>query len=203
MTMTLMHSTTSPYVRKVDILLAEAGMSDQVTRIDGSGTPFAPNAGTLEANPLGKVPALIREDGPALYDSRVICRYLDSLAGGRFYPASRIWEVMTLEATADGILDAALLMVYERRLRPEDKQMEDVVEAQWAKIDRALDVLEDRWISHLQAPLNMGHIAVGAALGYLDLRHDGRGWRGTRPELAKWFATFDERPSMVETRPTP
>ena len=202
MTLTLLHSGTSPYVRKVDVLLREAGLADRIKRTPGSGTPLQPNEDAIRVNPLGKVPALIRDDGPALYDSRVICRYIDeTMAGGRYYPETRLWEVLTLEATADGMLDAALLMVYEGRLRPEEKRFEAFVEAQWAKIDRALDALESRWISHLSGPVDMGQIAVGCALGYLDLRHGARGWRETRPGLAAWYATFAERPSMQATVP--
>ena len=199
--MKLMHSTTSPYVRKVDVLLRESGLIDQVTYTPGSGTPLVPNSETLNVNPLGKVPALLRDDGPALYDSRVICRFFDDMAGGKFYPASRLYEVLTLEATADGILDAALLMVYEGRLRPEEKRFEDWVEGQWAKIDRTLDALNDRWMSHLHGPLDMGQIAVACALGYLDLRHDARNWRKDRDPLAAWFEVFAKRDSMIATVP--
>ena len=201
MTLALLYSEASPYVRKVDVLLREAGLRDQVTNVSGSGTPLEPNSETTGANPLGKVPALIRNDGPTLYDSRVICRYIDSLADGHFYPESRLWDVLTLEATADGILDAALLMVYEGRMRPEDKRHEPWIEAQWGKISRTLDALEDRWISHLEGPLTMGQIATGCALGYLDLRHQPRHWRNGRPALAAWYATFAERPAMQETVP--
>lgn len=201
MTLTLFHSTTSPYVRKVDVLLREAGLLDQVTFVSGSGTPLAANSETAKANPLGKVPVLLRDDGPALYDSRVICRYLDDLAGNRFYPPSRLYDVLTLEATADGILDAALLMAYEWRLRPEEKRFDDWVEGQWAKVDRALDVLDDRWMSHLHGPLTMGQIAVACALGYLDLRNADREWRKGRLSLAAWFETFAKRDSMLATIP--
>ncbi len=201
MTMTLFHSKTSPYVRKVDVLLREAGLMDQVTFVPGSGTPLAPNSETITANPLGKVPALLRADGPALYDSRVICQYLDTLAGGRFYPQAKLFEVLTLEATADGILDAALLMAYEWRLRPEEKRFEEWVEGQWAKIDRALDVLDDRWMSHLHGTLTMAQISVGCALGYLDLRNADRNWRKGRDPLAAWYKTFAKRDSMVATIP--
>ena len=202
MALKLLHSGTSPYVRKVDVMLMEAGLSDRVERVAASSSPLAPNADVVGVNPLGKVPALIRDDGPALYDSRVICRYLDeTLAGGRFYPASRLWDVLTLEATADGILDAALLMVYESRLRPEDKRFPDWVEGQWSKIARALDVLESRWLSHLEGPVTAGQIAVACALGYLDLRHAARDWRGGHPGLAGWFAVFEDRPSMQATLP--
>lgn len=199
--MQLLTSPTSPYCRKVEVLLRESGLSDHVELVAGSGTPLAPNSTTTAANPIGKIPVLIRDDGPALYDSRVICRYLDSLAGGAFYPEKRLWEVLTLEATADGILDAALLMAYEWRLRPEEVRFAPWVEGQWDKIARALDVIEARWMSHLEGRLDMGHIAVGAALGYLDFRHDARGWRTARPQLADWFARFSERDSMQATVP--
>ncbi len=199
--MKLLFGGTSPYVRKVDVLLRESGLRDRVENVSGSGTPTEPNPDTVVANPLGKIPALFRDDGPALYDSRVICRYLDTLGGGKFYPESRIWEVLTLEATADGILDAALLMVYEHRLRPEDKQHAPWVEAQWGKIERALDAIEDRWMSHLQGPVTMGQIAVACALGYLDFRHSARDWRGGRDPLSAWFGAFEDRPSMQATLP--
>lgn len=199
--MILMHSTTSPYVRKVDVLIREAGLIDQVTFVPGSGTPLSPNAETVNANPLGKVPTLLRDDGPAIYDSRVICQYIDTLTGGKFYPEAKRFEVLTLEATADGILDAALLMVYESRLRPEEKRFEDWVESQWVKIDRALTVLDDRWMSHLHGPLSMAQISVGCALGYLDLRHGGRQWRKGRDPLAAWYETFAKRESMLATVP--
>ncbi len=202
MTMTLLFSGTSPYVRKVDVLLREAGIHEQINYRAASGTPFDPNENAVAANPLGKVPALLREDGPAIYDSRVICRFIDSLVEQQFYPETRLFEVLTLEATADGMLDAALLMVYEGRLRPEDKQHAPFVDAQWLKIDRSLDAIENRWMSHLQGPLTMGQIAVGCALGYLDLRHENRNWRDGRPALATWFAAFEDRPSMQATLPS-
>ena len=199
--MQLLTGPTSPYCRKVDVLLRESGLRDHVTDVMGSGTPLEPNPSTIASNPLGKIPALIREDGPTLYDSRVICRYLDTLAGGEFYPEKRLWEVLTLEATAEGIIDAALLMAYEWRLRPEEIRFQPWVDGQWTKIARGLDVIEARWMSHLEGRLDMGHIAVGCALGYLDFRHDDRGWRNGRPTLAAWYEKFSERPSMTETRP--
>ncbi len=199
--MQLLTGPTSPYCRKVEVLLRESGLKEHVTEVMGSGTPLEPNPTTIVTNPLGKIPALIRDDGPALYDSRVICRYLDSLAGNVYYPETRLWEVLTLEATAEGIIDAALLMAYEWRLRPEDKRFEPWVEGQWTKIAGALDVIEARWMSHLGGRLDMSHIAVGCALGYLDFRHDARGWRTGRPSLAAWYETFSQRPSMQETVP--
>lgn len=200
--MRLYFSPTSPYVRKVMVLLHETGQAGDVERVAGSGNPVDPGTAPLEANPLGKVPALERPDGPALYDSRVICRYLDDRAGAGLYPTgARLWDTLTVEATGDGILDAALLMVYEGRIRPEDLRYAPWVEGQWAKVDRALDALETRWIAHLEGPLDAGQITVGCALGYLDFRHDARGWRAGRPRLAAWYAGFAARPSMQATVP--
>ncbi|MFZ1727673.1 MAG: glutathione S-transferase [Albidovulum sp.] len=200
--MRLYHSPTTPFGRKVVVLLHETGLLKEVSVVNAAGTPLAPDGMPLAQNPLGKIPALERGDGPAIYDSRVICRYLDDRAGGQLYPAApRLWETLTLEATADGMLDAAILMVYESRLRPEDKRFADWVEGQWAKIARALDALESRWIGHLNGPLDMGQLAMACALSYLDFRHDARGWRDGRPELASWYKRVAARPSMKATEP--
>lgn len=200
--MKLAYSPTSPYVRKVMVLLHETGQLDDVTLETMSTTPVGPDAALLPKNPLGKVPALERPDGPALYDSRVICAYLDDRAGGKFYGSgARHWDTLTLEATADGILDAALLMVYETRIRPENARMAEWVEGQWGKVDRALSALNNRWMSHLRGPLDMGQIAVGCALGYVEFRHGARDWRRGRDALSDWFDAFDSRPAMRATRP--
>ncbi len=200
--MKLAYSPTSPYVRKVMVLLHETGQLDDVTLDERVTTPLKPDDALLPNNPLGKVPALERADGPALYDSRVICAYLNDRAKGTLYGSgSRHWDILTLEATADGILDAALSMTYEARMRPENKQMPEWVEGQWDKIARACGAINTRWMSHLSGPLDMGQIAVGCALGYVDLRHDARGWRKGNDALAAWFETFDSRPSMATTRP--
>ncbi len=199
--MKLYYSPTSPYVRKVVVLIKEAGLTG-IELAAATGTPLDPGSLPVDRNPLGKVPALDRDDGPTLYDSRVICRYLDALAGTGFYPPEpRLWDSLTVEATADGILDAALLMVYEIRLRPEDRRHAPWVESQWAKIDRALDAIEGRWMAHLSDRIDIGQIALGCALGYLDFRHEARGWREGRPHLATWATAFSARPSMVATLP--
>jgi glutathione S-transferase len=200
--MKLYYSPTSPYVRKVMVLLRETGQLADVELITASGTPLAPADELLAKNPLTKVPALERPDGPTLFDSRVICAYLDDRAKGGLYPegAGR-WDTLTLEALADGILDAALLMTYEARLRPEDKQMQEWADGQWAKIARACAALNARWMSHLAGPLDMGQITVGCALGYVDLRHDARGWRQGNDALGAWFEIFDSRDAMAVTRP--
>jgi glutathione S-transferase len=199
--MKLLQSPASPFVRKVRVTLHETGQWDDVEQIDVTTSPKASDAALTAANPLGKIPALIRPDGPALYDSRVICRFLDARANGGFYPDSHIWDTLALEATADGIMEAALAMVYETRYRDAEQVSQDWIEAQWAKVARALDAVNSRWMSHLQGRLDMGHIAIGAALGYLDLRHDARNWRGGRDGLAQWYTEFAQRPSMQATQP--
>ncbi|MCA8879588.1 MAG: glutathione S-transferase [Rhodobacteraceae bacterium] len=200
--MRLFFSATSPYVRKVMLVLHETGQIGEVELVSASGTPLDSSKMPLAQNPLGKVPVLERPDGPALYDSRVICQYLSHRAGAALYPAPpALWSTLTLEATGDGILDAALAMVYEHRLRPPDRQIADLVEGYWAKIERAIDALESRWMGHLSGRLDAGQIAVGAALGYLDLRHDARNWRGRAAALADWYARFSARPSMQATLP--
>jgi glutathione S-transferase len=156
----------------------------------------------IALNPLGKIPTLERANGATLYDSRVICRFFDDRAqSGLYSTGARHWELCTLEATADGILDAVITMVYEARLRPDDKQFADFVEGQWSKVDRALDALETRWMSHLSGPLNIGQIAVGCALGYIDLREPDRNWRKGRDSLKAFYAAFEQRPSMQATIP--
>ena len=200
--MQLYTSATTPFGRKIVVQIHESGLADQVTLTEVGGTPLAPGNLPVGSNPLGKIPALVLANGQAIYDSRVISRYLDDLSGAGLYPkGADLWPVLVLEATADGILDAALLMVYESRLRPEDLRFAPWVEGQWAKITRALDSVEAGSLPMLAAPLSMAQIALGSALGYLDFRLDARGWRDRRPGLAGWAAEFAQRPAMLATHP--
>ena len=199
--MKLIMSPASPFVRKVRVVLREGGLADQVTELPVTTTALDTAAEVRAANPLGKIPVLVREDGPAIHDSRVITRYLDTTFDLGLYPQSRLWEILTLEATADGLMEAAVLMVYEHRFRPENLWSEAWTEAQWGKVTGALDAIETRWMSHMAGPVNAGQIAVGCALGYLDFRHAGRAWRDGRPALAEWHAGFGARPSMLDTAP--
>jgi len=200
--MRLYHSPTTPYGRKVMVLLMETGQAGDVEVATASGTPLDPGNQPLGANPLGKIPTLELDDGTSLYDSRVICRFLDDRAKAGLYPdAPQLWRTLTLEATADGILEAALLIVYESRLRPEEIRFAPWVEGQWAKIARALDALEAKWQDHLAGPLDMGQIALACALSYLDFRHGARDWRSGHPGLAAWHARFATRDSMKTTEP--
>ena len=197
--MRLYHALASPFVRKVMVLILETGLTVEIVPV--SGNPIDPGSLPVDLNPLGKIPALITDDGQTLFDSRVICRYLDDLSGAGLYGSgAALWPMLTLEATADGIMEAAVLMTYEARLRPEALRFAPWVEAQWGKISRALGTIERR-MEPLAGPLSMAQIAVGCALPYLDLRHGARDWRNGRPKLAEWEAGFAQRPTMQATRP--
>ncbi|MBY6202915.1 glutathione S-transferase [Maritalea mobilis] len=198
--MKLLGSPASPFVRKARVMMIEAGIED-VPFVEVTASPLGGEEVLNAANPLGKIPALTRDDGPTIYDSRVVTRFLDARYQAGLYPPTRVWETLTLEATADGIMDAAVNITYEKRHRPEDIWFAPWLDGQWAKIARSLDALERQWISHLSGPLDMGQIAVACALAYLDLRHDDKGWRNGHPALADWFAQFNARPSMVDTAP--
>lgn len=197
--MKLIYAPTSPFVRKVMVILHETDQLGDVEIQQVATTPVAPSADLRVANPLAKIPALQRDDGPTLYDSRVICAYLDERAGSGLYAGG--WDSKVLEATADGIMDAAVSATYERRIRPADKQWGDWEAAQMGKVLSACAALNARWISHLKGPMDIGHIAVGCALGYVDLRQPNSNWRHGNESLADWFADFESRPSMQATRP--
>lgn len=197
--MRLIMSPTSPYVRKVRVMIRETNLTDTVEEVAVTTTAFASDSTAVSANPLGKIPSLVRSDGPAIYDSRVITRFLDDHAGSNLYPSAHLWEILTLEATADGIMDSAVSMAYEVRLRPESEQSPGWIEAQWSKAERAIDTVSQRWMSHLQGPLNMAQIATACALSYVDFRHDARNWRAGRKALADWHADFCKRESMLST----
>ncbi|MFQ6546784.1 glutathione S-transferase [Aestuariibius sp. 2305UL40-4] len=200
--MQLLTADASPFARKVRVLIREANLLDAVEEVPVMTGPTAPDPTVVAANPLGKIPTLLRSDGPAIYDSRVITRFLNDHAATGFYPANRLWDVLTLEATADAMMEASVLRVYEGRVRPEGMRSEDWLEAQKGKADRALSVIEARWMSLMEGPLHMGQIAVGCALGYLDLRFPDEDWRGSNPTLAAWAASFAEREAMDATQPS-
>jgi len=202
-TLRLHVSPTSPYVRKVLVVLHETGRIGEVETVQAGGTPIDTSRMPLAANPLGKIPVLERPDAPALYDSRVICRYFGTSGGGsRLYPdGPRLWDALTLEATADGMMDAAAAMVYEARLRSPDAIHSGLMEGWWAKISRSASALDTRWMAHLRGAMDIGHVSVAVALGYADFRHPARDWRIGAPDLAAWYADFAQRPSMLATAP--
>ena len=199
--MKLLQSGASPFVRKARVTVIEAGLTDQVSDVPVIANMSKPNPIINAQNPLGKIPCLVFADGSAIFDSRVICRYLDAKGLSNLYPENG-WDVLTIEAMGDGIMDSAVAIVYERRLRPPNIVFEDYISWHWEKISRTLDLLDQDKMAFLDGDITAGHISVGCALGYLDFRHDDRDWRAGRDLLATWEAKLSNRPSMAATAPT-
>ncbi len=188
--MQLRSSPSSPFGRKVKMATYILGLDDQVTPV--LTDTLDPNDSICEVNPLGKIPAL-EDDGTTYYDSRVIMEYLDAKAGGgKIIPASgpARFEALTRAALMDGILDAAILVIYERRMRPEDKYVESVVERQRGKIIRGLEVIAANNPSYGNGAMpDIGEIGLACVLDYLDFRNQVN-WRDHAPNLASWLADF-------------
>jgi glutathione S-transferase len=197
--MKLIMAEASPFARKVRVLLRETNQLKDVEEVSIATSPFKVNEQAKAANPTGRIPSLIRADGPTLYDSRVITRYLDAKAGAGMYPEAKLWDVLTVEATGDSMMDSAVSMSYELRLRPQEKVSSEWTGAQWSKVMGGCDALQSQCMDLLNGPLTMAHISIACALGYLDLRHDTRNWRQGHDALAAWFADFSNRPSFQET----
>ncbi|MGF1468965.1 MAG: glutathione S-transferase [Sandaracinaceae bacterium] len=208
--MKLFYSTTSPYSRKVRVQALECGLLDRIEPIDiaapGAGvslSPVSPRPDVSAANPLGKIPTLVLDDGTALFDSRVIAEYLDSLHDGPplLPPAGpERFHVLRQVALGDGICDAAVLSRYETFLRPEALRWDAWTEGQQLKIQRALALLESE-VGGLPSEATLGTIALGVALGYLDLRLGEGFWRTRHPACADWYERFKTRPAMLDTQP--
>jgi glutathione S-transferase len=197
--MKLIMAEASPFARKVRVLLRETNQLEEVEEVSIATSPFQVNEQAKAANPTGRIPSLTRADGPALYDSRVITRYLDAKAAAGMYPEAKLWDVLTVEATGDSMMDSAVSISYELRLRPQEEVSTEWTDAQWAKVVGGCDALQNQWMDLLNGPLNMAHISIACALGYLDLRHDARNWRQGHDPLAAWFADFSKRPSFHKT----
>jgi glutathione S-transferase len=201
MSMKLYFNPASPYVRKVRVTAQELGFSGKIELINATLNPVSPHDGVRSCNPIGKIPALVLDDGTALYDSRVICEYLDALAGdNRVFPAAGAarWTALRRQAIGDGIMDAAVLTRYEDTVRPNDIRWQNWIDGQFLKIRTALDALEHE---NLDGAFDIGTIAIACALEYLDFRFASEGWRTNRPRLAAWAAIFGKRPSLVATAP--
>jgi glutathione S-transferase len=197
--MKLIMAEASPFARKIRVLLRETNQLKDVEEVGVATSPFQVNEQAKAANPTGRIPSLLRTDGPPLYDSRVITRYLDAKAAAGMYPEARLWDVLTVEATGDSMMDSAVSISYELRLRPQEKVSSDWTDAQWSKVIGGCDALQSQWMGLLNGPLTMAHISIACALGYLDLRHGARNWRQGHDALAAWFADFSKRPSFRET----
>ena len=190
----------SPFVRKVEVFLHEAGLSETTQIVPVQSNPLAGDPVLMAANPVGKIPVLETESGQMLFDSGVICRYLDQRENLGFCPADN-WHLLTLAASAEAMLAAMISMSYEARFRPDAFQFEPWVEGQWAKTSCLLDAFEGPWVRDLDGPFDVAQITLACALGLLDFRHAKRNWRDNRPVLAEWFKNISTRPSLVATEP--
>lgn len=198
--MKLRHSPSSPFVRKVMVVAAETGHTDRIEIVPTNTRDS--DSGLSEDNPLAKIPALITDGGDRLYDSPVICEYLDGLHDGpKLVPPTgeARWRALRLQALGDGILDASVLCMIESRL-PANERAPTLVAMQKGKIASAIDALESE-AGDFGDEVTLGAIAVGCALGYLDFRFPDDDWRRNHRALAAWYAGFAKRPSMVGSAP--
>ena len=200
--MKLVYSPPSPFVRKVTTLIYHANLNESIELINVKTTALSVAEEARAANPLGKIPVMILEDGNAIFDSRVITRYLDDFAGSNLYPRDKIYDILTLEALADGIMESAVSITYESKLRPQNEQSPSWMEAQWSKVLHAVKALDDGQFKAMDSEMNMGQIAVACALGYLDFRHDARQWRSGHSILASWNDKIMKLPALIKTIPT-
>jgi glutathione S-transferase len=198
--MKLYFSPFSPYVRKCLVVGHELGLDTRITLLPSSAHPVQRDQSIIANNPLGKVPTLLTDDGQALYDSRVICEYLDDLAGGSLFPKIGVarWQALTLHALADGMLDAALLARYEDVARPEAIRWKEWRAGQLDKIETSLSHLEGN-LQTLAGRVDIGSLSMACALWYLDVRFAELQWRERYPKVADWYLAFSQRPSAQMT----
>jgi len=199
--MKLYYSAASPFVRKCLVVAHELGLRDRIETIPANAHPVTRDPALLGVNPLGQVPTLVLDDGSTLYDSRVICDYLNTLAGGEIIPGGDArYAALREEALADGVTDAALLTRYETFARPEALRWAEWIAGQLDKVACGLASLEPR-ASDFGDRVDIGTIAWACSLGYLDFRFASLAWRDRHPNAAAWFEWFGGRESMATTRP--
>jgi glutathione S-transferase len=201
--MRLFCSLTSPYARKCRALVRELTLEPHVEEV--LTDPWS-DASLRAVNPLGKIPALVLNDGSAIYDSPVICEYLNDVKVGKFIPRPTLfaeakgkWRALTLQALGDGVMDATVRRYLELR-RPEGQRSNEVIARQSEAIEAALATLNRASVKFPEQP-TIGELASACALGYLDLRAPEDFWRVRQPQLAAWYEIFSQRPSMVATAP--
>jgi glutathione S-transferase len=202
--MKLFYAPQSPFSRKVRAAAIELGLGSRLELEYAEVVPGQRNNAYAESrNPLRKIPALLTDEGETIFDSTVICEYLDTLAGGGLLvprnPTHR-WRVLTSHALAQGMCDSVILIRYETWLRPPRSRWPVWIDDQWDKIDAGL-----AWFngnpSALLGPINLAHLALGSLLGYVDFRWPEQGWRKRHPNVGAWFDQLELRPSFVRTKP--
>jgi glutathione S-transferase len=198
--MQLHWSPKSPYVRKVMICAHEVGLAERIQLVRSVAAMLKPNARLMQDNPLSKIPTLVLDDGFTLFDSVVICEYLDELGRGTLFPRQGLdkWQALRWHALGDGMLDAAILW---RNERERAAALPALLEAFDLKMRAALKQLDDEAQALAETPFSIGHVAIGCALGYLDYRFDAFGWRQLAPRVAEWEAELGQRPSFRQTQP--
>ncbi|WP_162057784.1 glutathione S-transferase [Undibacterium sp. KW1] len=201
--MKLIGSTTSPFVRKVRVVMAEK----KLDYVFVQENVWATDTTIQQSNPLGKVPCLLMEDGGAMFDSRVIVEYIDTLTPvGKLIPSQgreRV-EVKCWEALADGIMDAAILVRLEKTLRPAEQQSQEWIDRQMSKVHAGLKSMSSGLGDTAFCTgnhLTLADISVACALGWLSFRFPEIDWRGDYPNLAKLFDKLSERASFKDTLP--
>src|SRR5580692_1017091 len=198
--MKLRHAAGSPFVRKVMVIAHDLGLVGRIELLPTTVSPVQANDNLAAENPLMKVPSLVTDDGQVLFDSPVICEYLDSLTSShKFFPApgpSR-WTALRQQALGDGVLDALILCRYETT-RPEEKRWSGWTDGQMKKAHQGIAAAEREELSGLRT---IGHVTIACMLGYLDFRFPDDGWRNRHPKLAAWYKEIVQLPSMQATKP--
>ncbi|MFA5521197.1 MAG: glutathione S-transferase [Castellaniella sp.] len=199
--MKMYYSASSPFVRKVMMVAHELGVADRIERLDSAVHPVRFDASVVAHNPLGQVPTFFTEHGEVLYDSRVICEYLDAVHGsGNIFPVAgpARWRALREQALADGALQAGLLVRYELTVRAPAQHNQDWITGQRRKLVDALAVIDAEVPAQR---LDIGTISLACLLGYLDFRFPDIDWRSRHPDLVPWMDAFSRRPSFQATKP--
>jgi glutathione S-transferase len=198
----LWYNRASPFARKVRIVARETGLAERIEEIEITVSPVNVNNELAVQNPLVKIPSLQTDAGTVLYDSAVICEFLDAFGiGTRLFPSDQTrWDVLRLQALGDGMLEAAVLRRYELAVRPQEYRWDGWLQGQLAKIRNGLDAFE-REVKGWSGRFGIGQVTAACVLGYLDFRFPEEAWRQSRPQLAAWYEQASRRPSVVSTAP--
>jgi glutathione S-transferase len=201
--MKLHWAVASPFVRKVMVVAHETGTAGRLQLIETSVSMSEANPTVQRANPLSKIPTLLLEDGTSLYDSRTICEYLDSLhERTKLFPQAPLrWDALRRHSLGDGLMDTLILWRQER-LKPQERQTPAWLETYACKVEVTLRQLDEEADALGKRAFDIGHVALGCALGYIDFRFADLAWRFSAPRLAAWHATFEARASAIATHPS-